>query len=159
MALIGLGKLAIPCMSVCFFLRVVLLTDKHRKQTYGCQGGSTGKGWFGKSRCNLLCIEQINNKILCYSTGSYIQWEGRIILETVKSDTIICNCVYIHLLQLYQHLDNLQFHVSWLPEKVVDSQEIPEVADFSFCNCWGSEGDTFPVHCNSITILVTSLNV
>ena len=49
MALIGLGKLAIPCMSVCFFLRVVLLTDKHRKQTYGCQGGGkTGEGASGR---------------------------------------------------------------------------------------------------------------
>ena len=34
-------------------------------------------GWmdweFGISRCKLLYIEQINNKVLLYSTGNYIQ--------------------------------------------------------------------------------------
>ena len=29
---------------------------------------------FGISRCKLLYIEWINNKILLYSTGSYIQY-------------------------------------------------------------------------------------
>ena len=64
MALIGLGKLAIPCMSVCFFLRVVLLTDKHRKQTYGCQGaGRRGKiREFRINRCKLVYIGWINNR-------------------------------------------------------------------------------------------------
>ena len=33
-----------------------------------------GKDWeFGISRCKLLCIGWINNKVLLYSTGNYIQ--------------------------------------------------------------------------------------
>ena len=36
-----------------------------------CQGG--GGVWeVGVSRCKLLCIEWINNKVLLYSTGNYI---------------------------------------------------------------------------------------
>ena len=47
------------------------LTD--RKQTCGYQGG---EGWErnGVSRCKLLYIKWINNKILLYSTGNYIQY-------------------------------------------------------------------------------------
>ena len=38
-------------------------------------GGRTG--WeFGVSRCKLLCIEWIDNKVLLYSTGNYIQYPG-----------------------------------------------------------------------------------
>ena len=34
-----------------------------------------GKDWeFGISRCKLLYIEWINNKVLLYSTGNYIQY-------------------------------------------------------------------------------------
>jgi len=29
---------------------------------------------FGVIRCKLLCIERINNKVLLYSTGNYIQY-------------------------------------------------------------------------------------
>ena len=50
-------------------------THKHREQTYGCQGG-----WRWErdelrveiSRCKLICIRWINNKVLLYSTGNYI---------------------------------------------------------------------------------------
>ena len=47
-----------------------------QKQTCGCQGGSgEGMDWeFGISRCKLLYLEWINNKILPYSTGNYIQY-------------------------------------------------------------------------------------
>ena len=49
-----------------------------REQTCGCQGGGEGRGgmeWeFGVSRCKLLYIEWINNKVLLYSTGNYIQY-------------------------------------------------------------------------------------
>ena len=32
-------------------------------------------GWeFGVSRCKVLCVEWINNKVLVYSTGNYIQY-------------------------------------------------------------------------------------
>ena len=52
-------------------------THRHREQTCGCQrGGRVGGGmdWeFGISRCKLLHIEWVNNKVLLYSTGNYIQ--------------------------------------------------------------------------------------
>ena len=55
-------------------------THKYREQTY-CQGGEgVGEGWIGSlgliSRCKLLHIEWINNKVLLYSTGNYIQYPG-----------------------------------------------------------------------------------
>ena len=55
-------------------------THRHREQTCGCQGREWGWGWGGKdwevgiSRCKLLYIGWINNKVLLYSTGSYIQY-------------------------------------------------------------------------------------
>ena len=53
-------------------------THRHRDQTCGCQGrGGGGEGMdceFGISRCKLLHIEWINNKVLLYSTGNYIQY-------------------------------------------------------------------------------------
>ena len=48
-------------------------TDSQREQTCGCQWG--GMDWeFGISTCKLLYIEWINNKVLLYSTGNYIQY-------------------------------------------------------------------------------------
>ena len=39
------------------------------------KGGGGGMDWeFGISRCKLLDIEWINNKVLLYSTGNYIQY-------------------------------------------------------------------------------------
>ena len=39
------------------------------------EGGGGGKGWeFGVSRCKLVYIEWINNKVLLHSTGNYIQY-------------------------------------------------------------------------------------
>ena len=39
------------------------------------EGGGGGMDWeFGISRCKLLYIEWINNKVLLYSTGNYIQY-------------------------------------------------------------------------------------
>ena len=36
-----------------------------------------GKNWeFGVSRCELLHIEWMDNKVLLYSTGNYIQYPG-----------------------------------------------------------------------------------
>ena len=51
--------------------------QRHREQPCGCQGGRDGEGkdWeFGVSRCKLLYIQWINNKVLLYSTGNYIQY-------------------------------------------------------------------------------------
>ena len=48
-----------------------------KPQTGGCQGGGVGGGleWeAGVSRCKLLYREWINNKVLLYSTGNYIQY-------------------------------------------------------------------------------------
>ena len=48
----------------------------HREETYGCQGGGGGGGraWeCGVSRCKLY-REWINNKVLLYRTGNYIQY-------------------------------------------------------------------------------------
>ena len=48
-------------------------THRHREQICACQGG--GMNWeFGISRCRLLYIEVVNNKVLWYSTGNYIQY-------------------------------------------------------------------------------------
>ena len=50
---------------------------RHREQTCGCQGGGGegGKNWkFGISRCQLIYLRWINNKILLYTTGNYIQY-------------------------------------------------------------------------------------
>ena len=50
-------------------------THRPREQTCGCQG--RGMDWeFGVSRCKLLHLEWINNKILLYSTGNYSQSPG-----------------------------------------------------------------------------------
>ena len=54
-------------------------THRHREQTCGCQGrvgwGGGGKDWeFGISRCKLVYAGWINNKVLLYSTGDYIQY-------------------------------------------------------------------------------------
>ena len=38
-------------------------------------GGGRGMDWeFGVGRCKLLHLEWINNKVLMYSTGNYIQY-------------------------------------------------------------------------------------
>ena len=51
--------------------------DRPREQTCGCQvgEGGGGKDWeAGISRCKLVYIGWINNKVLLYSTGNYIQY-------------------------------------------------------------------------------------
>ena len=56
-------------------------THRHREHICGYQGGGGSGGeinWeFGISRCKLLHIEWINNKVLLYSTGNYIQYPGK----------------------------------------------------------------------------------
>ena len=50
-------------------------THRHREQTCGCQGGGRWGGMdfeFGLSSCKLLYTKQINNKVLLYNTGDYI---------------------------------------------------------------------------------------
>ena len=54
-------------------------TQGDREQTSGCQWGGCW-GWMewevGVSRRKLLNTEWINNKVLLYSTGNYIQYPG-----------------------------------------------------------------------------------
>ena len=53
-------------------------THRHKEQIFGCQGVGGGLDWeLGISRCKLLYIEWINNNVLLYSTGNYIQYPVR----------------------------------------------------------------------------------
>ena len=48
-------------------------THRHKEQTCGYQGG--GMDWeFGVSKCKLLRIERLNNKVLLHNTEIYIQY-------------------------------------------------------------------------------------
>ena len=47
---------------------------------------------FGVSRCKLLHIEWINNKVLLYSTGIYIQYPGINHME----NNIKKECMYVY---------------------------------------------------------------
>ena len=52
---------------------------RHRKWTCSCQWRGEGSGMDGEfvvSRCKLLHLEWINNEVLLYSTGNYIQSLG-----------------------------------------------------------------------------------
>ena len=52
-------------------------THRHREQICGCQGdgGVGGKDWeLGISRSKLVNIGWLNNKVLLYSAGNYIQY-------------------------------------------------------------------------------------
>ena len=49
-------------------------TQRHGEQTRGCQGAGSGMDWeFSINRCKLLHLEWIDNKVLLYSIGNYIQ--------------------------------------------------------------------------------------
>ena len=50
-------------------------THRRKEQTCVAKGCGGGMDWaFGMSRCKPLYIESINNKVLLYSTGNYIQY-------------------------------------------------------------------------------------
>ena len=74
-------------------------SPRHGEQACGCEQGvgRSGKDWeFGVSRCTLLYIEWLNNKVLLYSTGNYIQnlaikHNGK----DMKKNT--CVCVYVDI--------------------------------------------------------------
>ena len=51
----------------------VKITHRHREQTCGCQGEGMDRE-FGISSCKVLYIEWMDNKVLLYSTGNYIQY-------------------------------------------------------------------------------------
>ena len=73
---------------------------QHREQTYGCQkgGGGVGKDWeFGISGYKQVYIAWINNKILLYSTGNYIQYPVINHNEKYYEKEYVCVCVYIYI--------------------------------------------------------------
>ena len=73
-------------------------THRHREQACVCQGEGLGGGmdWeFVISRCKLLYIEWINNKVLLYSRGNYSQYS--VINHNGKEYEKEYICVYIHI--------------------------------------------------------------
>ena len=77
------------------------MKQTHREQTCGCQGeeaDDVGMDWeFGISRCKLLYIEWINNKVLLYSTGKY-----RVIKHNGKEYEKECVYMYhVHICNIY----------------------------------------------------------
>ena len=73
-------------------------THRHREQTCGCQEGwgGGGKDWeFGISRCKLLYTGWINNKVLLYSTGNYIQYP--VISHNGKEYEKVYTYIYIYI--------------------------------------------------------------
>ena len=72
-------------------------THRYREQTCGCQGGEGVGGWmdweFGISRCKLWYIGWINNSVLLYSTGNYIQY----LLINRNGKEYEKECIYIHI--------------------------------------------------------------
>ena len=60
------------------------------------EGVGEGVEWeFGVSRCKLLYMESINNKILLRNTESYIQYP--MINHNGKEYKRMCVCIYIYL--------------------------------------------------------------
>ena len=60
------------------------------------RGGGGGMDWeFGISTGKLLYIEWINNKVLLYSTGKYIQYP--VINHNGKEYMCVCVCIYIYI--------------------------------------------------------------
>ena len=73
-------------------------THRHIEQTCGCQEVGIGgeKEWeFGISRYKLVYIGWINNKILLYSTGNYIQYP--VINHNGKEHEKEYICIYIYI--------------------------------------------------------------
>ena len=65
----------------------------HRQLVVAREAGGGGMDWeFGISRCKLLYIGWINNKVLLYSTGNYIQYP--VINYNGKEYEKECICMY-----------------------------------------------------------------
>ena len=74
-------------------------THRHRADLWlPKQGGSGVDGWeVGISRGKLLYLGWINNKILLYSTGNYIQYPVINHNEKYYEKEYVCVCVYIYI--------------------------------------------------------------
>ena len=68
-------------------------TDLWLPRGRGVEGGMDWE--FGVSRCKLLYIEWINNKVLLYSTGNYIQYP--MIRHSGKEYKKECAYIYINI--------------------------------------------------------------
>ena len=65
------------------------------------EGGRGGKDWeFGISRCKLVYIGWMNNKVLLYSTGNYIQYP--VINHNGKQYEKVYIYIYIYI-YIYTH--------------------------------------------------------
>ena len=74
---------------------------RHKEQTNGCQGTGAGEGmeWeVGVSRCKLLYVEWINNKILLYNTENYIQY---LMIKYNGENIFKRMCIYTYTLYIY----------------------------------------------------------
>ena len=73
-------------------------THRYREQTSGWQGGrEVGRGIekeLGSSRCKLLNVEWVNNKVLLYGRGSYIQYP---VINHMEKNIKKNGNIYIHL--------------------------------------------------------------
>ena len=95
-------------------------TQRHRKEACGCQRGRRmreGMDWeFGVSRCKLLHIEWMDNKVLLHSTGNYIQCPG--INHNGKEYKKECIHVYNRVTLLYdRNQHNIVNHLYFNFEK------------------------------------------
>ena len=73
-------------------------THRHREQTSHAKGEGLGEGMdreSGMSRCKLVYIGWINNKVLLYSTGNYIQYA--VINHNGKEYEKECVYIYIYI--------------------------------------------------------------
>ena len=77
-------------------------THRHREQICGCQeGGREEMEWeVGVSRCKLLYVEWINNRVLLYSPGNCIQYpginyNGKNMKKNVCVRVCVCACVCV----------------------------------------------------------------
>ena len=83
---------------------------RHREHTGCCQGEDMGMEWeAGHSRCKLSDMERIDNEVLLYSTGNYIQYpeinhNGK---EAFKQESIyMCNGITLLHSRNQQNLGN-----------------------------------------------------
>ena len=86
------------------------LTDlRNRPMVAKAEWGGKGMEWeFGISRCKLLYAGWINNKVLLYSTGNYIQYsvinrnlEKNMKKNTYKTESLYCMAKISIINQLY----------------------------------------------------------
>ena len=71
-------------------------THGHREQTCACQG-EEGREWDVRvSRCKLLYLEWIKNKVLLCGIGNYMQSPGKIMIENIFKKNV-CMCMTLSL--------------------------------------------------------------